>query len=604
MNEDFNSISEKVAAKFLQTVVFVDDRANYRSETPPPTKINSPRSLNLDLGIAQDKVSLVPKEQTISDTGAIKPENIDSISHQSTLSQPSESGDGNEIITTITTSDKWHELNAQDLIYAFSNEGLVCSVLRPSQDELDGLSKTVTLVARNADLLVLDWVLYGQRGDLTIQIIKDLIDLDKQYDERLRLIVVYTGENDLRFIAKRISENVGAQIINDDTLCSMQLNNCRITVYAKEGVGVASDLVNRKIAVEYLPKTLLSEFSQLTSGLVSNLALDSLATLRSNTYALLSKLNSDVDIPFLTHRVLLPRPDDSAEHLVDIVVSEIRFLLDEFEVAKNASFPNIEKWLEAKNISDYVLTCVESENSLTQAQILAVLEKGSSQLDVYVQRRLFSSSKKKEIYKYFTQLLCQDEDKTKSEKLDIEFAMLTVLGKSYLDVRKQEPRQKLTLGAILEEVKDGAANALAQDNNGETLSKYWLCIQPRCDSARIKELERAFPFLPLELVDGTGKFDLIVKNSSGNSVKLKLSNNSYDLKMEIFSVNSSDDESVIANWETSKEGKYLVFISTNNIKYRWLADLKREHSQGIVNSFSSQLARVGLNQSEWLSRWS
>ena len=37
-------------------------------------------------------------------------------------------------------------------------------------------------------------------------------------------------------------------------------------------------------------------------------------------------------------------------------------------------------------------------------------------------------------------------------------------------------------------------------------------------------------------------------------------------------------------------------------RYYWVLDLKESHAQRIANEFSANLARVGLDESEWLRR--
>ena len=43
-----------------------------------------------------------------------------------------------------------------------------------------------------------------------------------------------------------------------------------------------------------------------------------------------------------------------------------------------------------------------------------------------------------------------------------------------------------------------------------------------------------------------------------------------------------------------------VFTSIHNEEYDWVMELKDLHAQRILNSYSANLARVGLDESEWL----
>ena len=44
----------------------------------------------------------------------------------------------------------------------------------------------------------------------------------------------------------------------------------------------------------------------------------------------------------------------------------------------------------------------------------------------------------------------------------------------------------------------------------------------------------------------------------------------------------------------------LIFEATSGKKYAWVAELKFEQAQRIVNDYASIVARVGLDDYEWL----
>ena len=55
---------------------------------------------------------------------------------------------------------------------------------------------------------------------------------------------------------------------------------------------------------------------------------------------------------------------------------------------------------------------------------------------------------------------------------------------------------------------------------------------------------------------------------------------------------------VIARYNT-KTDKF-IFKSCDGKEYRWVAELKFEHSQRVVQKLADELSRVGLTESEWL----
>jgi hypothetical protein len=51
---------------------------------------------------------------------------------------------------------------------------------------------------------------------------------------------------------------------------------------------------------------------------------------------------------------------------------------------------------------------------------------------------------------------------------------------------------------------------------------------------------------------------------------------------------------------------FLQFYKNKKIdeNFKWILDLKDAHAQRIANTYAAKLSRVGLDESEWLRRWS
>ena len=163
--------------------------------------------------------------------------------------------------------------------------------------------------------------------------------------------------------------------------------------------------------------------------------------------------------------------------------------------------------------------------------------------------------------------------------LEYKFAVLTTLKSTYSN---KEPF--LALGTILKEVAD-PAQASSQ--------RYWICIQPLCDSVRIKG-KRAFPFLKLKRNEN--QFDLVLPESEDSYIKVRISYRPHESKLIEFAADSTCTVRAVS------EGNRYFFTDKEKKKYEWVADLKFEHAQRILNKYATEQARVGLDESEWLRR--
>jgi hypothetical protein len=95
-----------------------------------------------------------------------------------------------------------------------------------------------------------------------------------------------------------------------------------------------------------------------------------------------------------------------------------------------------------------------------------------------------------------------------------------------------------------------------------------------------------------------GVFDLVVHDQNG-FVKLRVVYKQYQ------------STSIRFDPAVDGSGKVKGRIIDNDIRfetadgsYLWLAELKTEHAQRIINKYAAEQARVGLDESEWLRRWS
>lgn len=535
---DFMDLSTEVAKRFLHTVVFVDDQAVF-DEIPQPTILTPPK----------------------------RKSNKENKSQEIILRNP-------------------HTLNVKMVMDEFASKGMICSVLKPSEGESP--LKYVEQAAKRADVFILDWKINNDDGATAREIIDMLISLDDSEYSRLRLIIIYTGEPNIDSISisikEKITEKFETDFSLDDNNFAFYKGHLRIAIFAKEETNVNPGCEDRVISIPNLPEKLSTEFAKITSGLVSNVAIESLSVLRDNTHLFLSNLESKIDPSYLAHRALLPIPDDAKNLAVDIVASEFHSLLENYEVGDVANINAIDAWLrKKKSEKSYSLNGSWGEIELTFEDMCKCQRTGIKKSGW--ESDLSKNNKKKfknDVHTTLTKTFCTEKDDY--QESDYRFAMLTSIKNRYDMYRNPI----LTLGTILKKIPI---------DYSDEFEKYWLCIQPRCDCVRIED-NRNFFFLSLEKVKGNQKSDIVVKIDDRNYEKMKVNQKIYDSMHIRFSSNSANDQVVRAEREWSD----YIFEATDESRFEWISELKNQHAQRISNDFAANISRVGLDESEWLRR--
>jgi hypothetical protein len=579
---DFRLHSEAIARSFLQTIVVVDDRAYFEwSETSstPTGSVKSParpRFVGAQAENSEDEEVAVTNEVADDSSNKI----AEPVIEQARTKEE-------------TSKDRAHELDAKYLIESFAERGMNCAVLRPKDFEVEQLGKKLYPVAERSDIVMLDWVLHKDtEGNKVTELIAEMTKKSSQ-QHRLRLIVVYTGELEIVGIVDRIERainDIGVRNISRKDDFTLVSGPVRIVVYAKNNVGgrgLSDELRGRLVPADQLPDKLISEFTEITAGLVSNVALNSLAAVRSNTHRLLSKFNSDIDAPFLAHRAMLPQPDDASAQLIHLIGSELTAVLEGNEVGKVADESEgidvIKAWIDMNEASGYEFAKRFKIKDATDVliQLNTLLRKGVADNTL---QGVFKTFKNNPHKRELTAQLCSSS-KTASD-LDHEFASLTILKSDY---RTESNPPALFPGTLLKEILPVA--------EAEPSFRYWICIQPVCDCVRIT-VTRSFPFLELELVDDKSKFELVLPDKSKSYVRAHVIYRPYKSRLEAFDPSNDGSRMVRAEWQS--DGNY--FMANNGNRYQWLAELKFEPMQRIVNKYAAELSRVGLDESEWLRR--
>lgn len=544
----FFSLSKTIVQDFLQSVVLVDDRAHF----------DLPAHRHDQTGGSE------PHDRLTTPTGRPAPRDAH------------EPGGApiQDDIPDRDPDDAAHLLNAKRVIDSFAEKRMLCSVICPSQDDRPDLSDRLHNLARSADIIIIDWSLHGDSGAQTLEMLERLLDWTISDSEQLRLVVIYSGDQNFPNIPDDIEERLQPfNPLKEEDEFTITCGPVRITVLAKPGIPILKDQKNqcRIVKFENIADRVIEEFTHMTVGLIPNAILKSLTQIRQNTYKILQKFTAELDAPFLTHRVLLPTPEDAEEHLTTLITAEFLAILEEGNIGNTVNAEAIRTWVESAG-KDFFLQFGKETRHLSEAEICTLLEKGIEKWNV----EGVSKSAKNRSYKYLSAMFHLRP--SEFQALDEEFALITIL-RSYYEQRTRS----LTLGTIL------------KHHNSKELS-YWLCIQPHCDCVRI-ESERDFPFLPLKALKQTDEnFEILLKTENG-FLKFSINRKPYDLKMIRFAPSSSETITMIT---ANNHSGIHYFQSTDAQEYQWVGELRAELAQKFAHEYATSLSRIGVNESEWL----
>ena len=447
------------------------------------------------------------------------------------------------------------------LVSAFLEEDVVCSVVEPSTERSD-VVEMAQRGARIADLLILDWLLFGNPS-ATVDAIRGIAE---QNQSRLGVIVVFTGAPSLSDVVARLEE-AGFGAPHDFVLSR---GNTIVLVFGKPGPRLTGGEDRRQPSTyRDLPGMIRDDLEMVFKGLMPEFAFRGINTLRESTPRILATFNSDLDEAALVHRALLPEPADAGPQFVRLLASDFEQALHDERVGEVWDLESVRAHLDrtGQGGAHEGLARRLKDNQQVPGDLKA-LE------DVDLCREA--------IVKGLSKIAMTDNATSKAvgdlvEAIggaDASNESLAVLMSSS-SLGGEPPR--LEMGVVL------------RDGDGH----YWLCIQPLCDSVRL-DASRAFPMLPLSL--DSQKPAAMIHSPEGDTIRLSFDTSPHSLEMPRFQ--PSQDGSVLAQGDPTN----WHFTSVDGAKYRAVARLRPELAAQAAHGLASAASRAGANVSEWLRR--
>ncbi len=546
-----NEYSEHAAQEFLQTVVFVDDRIYERKGG----------------SVASAKRLASPKVRK----KAVKSANNAAVSN-----------------SELAVEEEQSEYSPYDVVTSFAKKQIICSLYQPNKSAKVTPGSEVFPLCRAADIAIIDWDLYGDRGDRALELIGGLVQQAiSEVPEQLRLIMVYTQEVNLFDIADRLYQQVAEEIgevlepILEEGGLAFRTANSRVSIVGKPGrarPGVAADHI---VEERDLAHAAVKEFAKLADGLLHAATLLGLAEIKKNSRKVLSKFDRKLDPAFLTHLAMGLPIEDASEHIVPLLVSEIEAVLHDV-----LPFPLISESLRrdwCKNVwkpGDHLATLFGKADldvrAIAEAICVDGFKEAKQQFDQVPNPDGGKSASKNT--RKAAQILLESLDDNANHRFSRLMASRTFYGDA-----AQQPKV-LRLGTIVHCARRDV---------------YLLCIQPVCDCVRLRS-DTSFLFVELATVssDSDGPTSHIVVQEDGGFVELYYRPKASYCRSLTFSPEAKTKQ---VQTTLTRERK-PVFKSTQRWNYVWVDELKVAHAQRAVEKLASDLSRVGLTESEWLRR--
>ena len=449
-----------------------------------------------------------------------------------------------------------HTLNAGSVMDAFSAFGIICGVVGPTDSAMETM--------RQADIVILDWLLRDGKPQYALKLIQDLLTGEADRNS-LRLVAIYTGEAGLEEISATVSEELteaGLDPVVDATKTRISYRHGCVVLYAKSDVNLVEHLKSRSVAEEILPGKLVKDFTSMTSGLLPGIALTSLTAVREGAHKVLDRFGADLDPAFLAHRACLSDPHDAERQIVNHVAEELRGLMDNAVAeASPASAEAVESWIRHKG--DGTASFVFGDRNLDLDQTIALANKG-----------LAASELGNDAFEGLAAGFSGNDVVEPDERLAWIMSFRTVYN---------APPPTLWLGTVVTE------------SSGKC-EKHLICIRPRCDCVRL-EGETSFYFLPL--VEPRRVMEQIVVRLDSTFRRLSIDLEPAGWVRRQFGPLTGND-AVIAERRESDGG--FEFADVGGNRYTWRGELKTEYAQRIAQTLAATLSRVAIDESEWLRR--
>lgn len=483
-----------------------------------------------------------------------------------------------------------HSLDTDALVTSAMDLGLVCSIIRPPRNK--SIRAQVNEAARRADIVCLDWEIHQDSGDAATNIIVEIIKSDERRNGRLRLIAIYTGDTTNVQILEKVLEAIPRAYrdkykVKQDGVKIESNHGLRIVcLFKAHGVQLSGPRGERQLKEDKLPKRLVEEFAHLAGGLLSNVALATIASIRNSTHHVLAKMTPAMDGPYFHHRATVDVAPDAEEYGVEVILSDLKSAVDKTDVAQRFAGPSaITARIQEIAGTATTLSLIHGKASAPQKYDVNVTDAIKLVVDGSKIGHDAINAGTKPSVKVFQKELSSlfADSQVKARTAMLEFALLTGIRAhpgSHL-YKKGKKLPQLGLGTIV----------VTADK------QYFLCLQASCDSVR---LTKTAPFLFMPLIAASESPEVVVpvlgKGGKVECIGLSAPPTAYARTQSISFSPDTKSKTVSAQKVEGKRG--LFFVSADGDHLRWVADLKQRRALRAAQRLGQSMGRLGFDEFE------
>lgn len=488
----------------------------------------------------------------------------------------------NNIEQQDVSVEELHPLDFRATANAFAEKSILCSVLKPDQSGIS-LIERITTLANSADVTILDWELEGRKGgsEACRAAIDRILKQDRTEGGRLRLIVVFTGTDGQRAIDDLADKLADLKPNRPKNECALTGKHWRVVVFQKPHT---TNPTAKLVTYSELPGNVVAEFAKLTNGLLPSAVLHGITAIRENTHRLLAVFDHDLDGAFLTHRALIPDPEDAEEFLLGLLQEEIGALLRYTNLRSCVDAAMCKKWIEANGI------LVEEKNKNKRERLVKAVSKPClTKTQGFIKDFFEDEERQKEAPTarlvadkvlsafYLANSDCADNGERRFSELSSYYGVGT---------RPNADNLWLRLGVIVRDESD---------------SRYLMCLQPLCDSVRVKK-GALFPFLILDSLptnDMRMRKDLLVRSPAGESLWLQVDPSPKKLISFKFDPSEKGGVAPVGAIEESGRPVFETADPNGSRKLIWIRDVKLGKAQRFASGLAARFHTLGIDEFEW-----
>lgn len=518
------------------------------------------------------------------------------------------------------SSDHLHELDGPGLMRCFGEKGIACSVIQPlGQWEEKRVIDDIVLMAKGADVLILDWTLKEGSPDLTCNAIQRIFEDDDNSGERLRLVVIYTAQS-APTVAAKLERSIAELERLADSPITFQRKHAVVVIFNKPGG------FNVGVTTEELPSEIMKAHAKLTGGLLPSAALNAIAAIRENTHHLLGQFSTSLDGAYIAHRCLIPHPEDAETYFIDLFADALHSIVMHESTRDSISVEKCESWVRAprQDVSpldpsklDAIIKAL-SQPSTDKAKYfrdwlpstnLAISEDLKNRIDIWLADEVRSCSDlvsiiglEAKVNEEFLEALVGKQQVPDTEASDLLIARLYPEGQS-----RKALDAMTTLSDFSRTPSDrSAATSLPRLHLGTVLAReeggqyeFLLCVQPHCDSVRLGA-KTLFPFLRLKQNEDV--YDLCLP-WKGSHLRVTLEKLPRNLEMISFlPANKKNRRFVEARLESEQTVFKYEIVENGQAQIKtliWVGELRMGKAQRLSSQLAARLHTLGVDEFEY-----